>query len=633
MIGRRRFGVTCDLALLAVAQYGFLRIVLNWRSLHGVGNTIAVTTVIGFLALWQVGAHRHVWSRISLQDVVGLFTAACIVALGTATIVSVQVGVHAFPRVLAGGIFMYVCGWAAPRLLMRLWLERYRPGGGERRTGVEPVLVYGSRRRAEQFIKVAAGDTRYRVVGFLHENRSLAGKRLHGVDALGSLADLGTILAQLVVKRQFVKRLIVAEDGERVDELAAALAAAAEHGLLLCRLPSLLSLVEPSRVGDIVKAVAIEDILHREQVLLKDPRVPLCIAGKTVLVTGAGGSIGSELVRQIAVHKPSRLVLVESCEFNLYRIDMELAQRFPHVKRVTALCDVRDHAAMTGIFERERPQIVLHAAALKHVPLMEAHLDQAILTNISGTYNVATLARDHGAEIVTLVSTDKAVNPSSVMGCTKRWAEIICQSLDESRVRDGNATRYACVRFGNVLDSAGSVVPLFRQQIEAGGPVTVTHRDVTRFFMTIPEACELILVATAATAQDKPEASPVYVLDMGEPVRITDLAERMIQLHGLRPHDDIAIEFVGLRPGEKLYEELAHATEDLMPAPFPKASLARARACSVEVLEDALARVVASARGGSAYEMTEALRSLVPEYAGQPRRGVTGRIQVLAEAS
>lgn len=629
-MGRRRFGMARDLVLLALAQYSLLRIVLNWRSLEGVAITVALSTAIGFVALWRVGAHRHVWGRIALQDVVGLFTAGCVVALGSAAIVSGLVGLHAFTRVLVGGIFMYVCGWAAPRLLMRLWLEWYRMAGNERRTAVEPVLVYGSRRRAEQFIKVAAGDNKYRVVGFLHEDTGLAGKRLHGVDAMGSLSALGPILAQLGTKRQFVKRLIVAEDGERPDELAAALAAAAEHGLLLCRLPSLLSLVEPSRIGDIVKAVSIEDILHREQVLMKDPRVPLCLTDKTVLVTGAGGSIGSELVRQIAVHKPARIVLVENCEFNLYQIDMEMAQRFPHVRRVTALCDVRDHAAMAGIFARQRPQIVLHAAALKHVPLMEAHLDQAILTNITGTYNVATLARDHGAELVTLVSTDKAVNPSSVMGCTKRWAEIICQSLDEARVRDGTATRFASVRFGNVLDSAGSVVPLFRQQISAGGPVTVTHRDVTRFFMTIPEACELILVATAATAQTRPEASPVYVLDMGEPVRIADLAERMIQLHGLRPHDDIAIEYVGLRPGEKLYEELAHAAEDLMPAPFPKASLARARTCSIEVLDDALARVVASARHGDAYDMTEALRTLVPEYAGQPGRAAAARAKALA---
>ncbi|WP_194492318.1 UDP-N-acetylglucosamine 4,6-dehydratase family protein, partial [Polymorphobacter multimanifer] len=363
----------------------------------------------------------------------------------------------------------------------------------------------------------------------------------------------------------------------------------------------------------------IEDILHRDQISIQGSRAPAYLHGKTVLVTGAGGSIGSELVRQIAVHKPDSIILVESCEFNLYQIDLQMSQRFPHVKRITALCDVRDRQLLAHIFDRHRPAIVLHAAALKHVPLMETHLDQAILTNILGTHNVATLAADYGAEIMTLVSTDKAVNPTSVMGCTKRWAEIICQSLDEARDRRASATRYACVRFGNVLDSAGSVVPLFRQQIAAGGPITITHRDITRYFMTIPEACELILVATAATAETAPPSSQVFVLDMGSPIRIVDLAIRMIQLHGLRPNEDIAIDYVGLRPGEKLYEELAHSEEDLVPAPFPKASLARARACSLEMLDTALARVLHAARHGSVSDMDDALRVLVPEYSGRHR--------------
>lgn len=615
--------MACDLLLLLAAQYGLLRVVLNWRHWDGLGITAGLSLVIAFFTLWQVGAHRHVWSRISLQDVIGLLIAASIVAVGTAFIVSAQVGIVAFWRVLVGGIVMYVCAWAAPRLVMRLWLERFQTSRAVRDAAVEAVLIYGSGRRTEQFIKVSAGDTKYRVVGFLHEDRGLAGRRLLGVDAMGSLDDLRQILQQLGSKRIDVKRLIVAEDGERPDELAAALAAAAEHGLLLCRLPSLLSLVDATRTNDIVKAVSIEDILHRDPVQLKDTRVPPCIAGKSVLVTGAGGSIGSELVRQIALHKPAEIVLLESCEFNLYQIDMQLSQRFPHVNRVTALCDIRDRQAMEAIFARHRPQIVLHAAALKHVPLMETHLDQAILTNIMGTHNVATLARDYGAEIVTLVSTDKAVNPSSVMGCTKRWAEIVCQSLDAAR---GNTMpRYACVRFGNVLDSAGSVVPLFRQQIAAGGPVTVTHRDVTRYFMTIPEACALILAATAATGEARLEASAVYVLDMGAPIRIADLAERMIQLHGLRPHDDIPVKFVGLRPGEKLYEELAHSAEDLVPAPFAKASLAKARTCSLDMLDVALERVIASARSGDEAEMELALQSLVPEYAGQSRQVTTDK--------
>ncbi|WP_439533843.1 polysaccharide biosynthesis protein [Polymorphobacter sp.] len=611
-----------------------LHVVLNWKSIDGLAGTIAASVVIGFGALWLAGAHRHVWGRIALQDVVGLLFAAIVVALSTAAIVALQVGADAFSRVLLGGIVMYVCGWAAPRLMMRLWLEWYSGRTVGPPSAVEPVLVYGSRRRTEQFIKIAADGTKYRVVGFLHDDPGLSGKRLHGVDSMGSLAHLGHALARLSAKQHEVKRLIIAGDGERPDELQAALDAAAKHGLLLCRLPSLLSLVEPSRLGEVVKAVSIEDILHRDQISINDSRVPTTIAGKTVLVTGAGGSIGSELVRQIATHKPAGIILVESCEFNLYQIDLQMSQRFPHVERITALCDIRDRAAMATIFDRYRPSIVLHAAALKHVPLMETHLDQAILTNILGTHNVATLASDYGVEIMTLVSTDKAVNPTSIMGCTKRWAEIICQSLDEARDHRASPTRYACVRFGNVLDSAGSVVPLFRQQINAGGPLTVTHRDITRFFMTIPEACELILVATAATAQTRPNSSQVFVLDMGDPIRIADLAERMIQLHGFRPYEEIDIEYVGLRPGEKLYEELAHRDEDLMPAPFPKANLARARGCSLETLDAALARILHCARHGNEADMEEALRELVPEFSGRPRRAPARPVvEALAAAS
>lgn len=610
--------MACDLLLLVMAQVALLHVVLNWKSPSGLAVTISLSLVMGFLALWAANAHRHVWGRVSLHDVMGLFGAAFGVAVTTAALVSFHVGMAAFSRVLIGGTVMYVCAWAAPRLLMRLWLEWYR-GRRVPASNVEPVLVYGSRGRTEQFIKIAAESSKYRVVGFLHDDGSLSGKRLHGVDAMGPLSAIGEALLRLRAKQHDVKRLVIAGDLERPDELAEALVAAAEHGLLLCRLPSLLSFVEPSRIGEAMQAVSIEDILHRDQVSIQDPRVPVSLAGKVVLVTGAGGSIGSELVRQIALHRPASIVLVESCEHNLYQIDMQMSQRFPRVPRTAALCDVRDRAALAGIFARYRPAIVLHAAALKHVPLMETNLDQAILTNIMGTHNVATLAADHGAEIMTLVSTDKAVNPTSIMGCTKRWAEIICQSLDEARGDDPSATRFACVRFGNVLDSAGSVVPLFRQQISAGGPLTVTHRDMTRYFMTIPEACELILVATAATAQTRPARSQVFVLDMGDPIRIMDLAERMIQLHGLRPNHDIAIEFVGLRPGEKLFEELAHRDEDLTPAPFPKASLARARGCAIDHLEIALGRVFHTARQGDDVDMVDALTALVPEYAGRQR--------------
>jgi len=305
---------------------------------------------------------------------------------------------------------------------------------------------------------------------------------------------------------------------------------------------------------------------------------------------------------------------MDASEYNLYKIDGELARTFPNVPRATALCDVRNFEAVRRVFLAHRPNLVLHAAALKHVPLLEDHASEAVLTNVVGTRNVARAASEAEVEVMTLVSTDKAVNPTNVMGCTKRWAEIICQSSDAQRRKGLTKTRYVCVRFGNVLDSAGSVVPLFREQIARGGPLTVTHAEVTRFFMTIPEACELILSATAATRLTRPESSQVYVLDMGEPVKIMSLAERMIQLHGLRPGHDIEIRVTGLRPGEKLYEELAHEAEELMPAPISRAHLAKARAPEMRLVEKAYAELVEVVDGGSRDDIVHALRKLVPEF-------------------
>ncbi|MFS0738523.1 nucleoside-diphosphate sugar epimerase/dehydratase [Sphingomonas sp. 1P06PA] len=517
--------------------------------------------------------------------------------------------------VFVGTGMMMTCAWSAPRLLFRLWIERrnYRARAA---AGLgEPVLLYGSGRRAEQFIRTNAETQRYAILGFLHEDARLRGRRIRGVLSKGSLANLDSVLAGFRMTGIAPQRLIVTEDGERPDELAAALEAAAVCGLRLARLPSILGLVERG-AGDVLRPVSIEDILHRDPIRLDAGAVSAAIGGRTVLVTGAGGSIGSELVRQIAGCSPARIVLLESCEFNLYAIDAEFDRAFPRVQRKMALCDVRDRAALARVFACERPDIVLHAAALKHVPMLEGHPSEAVLTNIQGTRNVAELSRSHGVEIMTLVSTDKAVNPTSVMGCTKRWAEMLCQALDADC--GGGPTRFVCVRFGNVLDSAGSVVPLFRKQIAEGGPLTVTHPDVTRYFMTIPEACELILFATTNTLAQQPEDGAVYVLDMGEPVSIVSLAERMIQLHGLRPNVDIAIQITGLRPGEKLYEELAHSAEALKPAGFPKASLARPRAPALDLLIDATDAICAAARAGDTDAVLASLTMMVPEYAGPP---------------
>lgn len=636
LIGRKPLLLLTDLMLAVTAMIVLQFGLLNFKHFEDAVYLTSIGAAAALCSLYLVKTHMQVWRCVSLLDLLALVGAAAATALVIAA-ASFRLepppamgGLGFAARLLLGSLVMLVAGWSAPRLLYRLWEEWQAPARpGETVAEAEPVLLYGSGPRADQFIRVNAATRRYDILGLFHENRALAGRRIRGVVARGSLDRLGEVMTSLHARGVFPKRLIVTEDRERPDEIAAALEAAAVNGLRLARLPSLLGLLDGFG-GDMVRPVAIEDILNRGPVRLGHPAVESALAGATVMVTGAGGSIGSELVRQIAGFRPARIVLVDQGEFNLYEIDMELGRAFPKVPRAIALCDVRDAGALRRVFARHRPAIVLHAAALKHVPMLEHHPEQAVLTNVLGTRNVALLSREFGVKVMTLVSTDKAVNPTNVMGCTKRWAEIICQTYDRDRDGSAESTRFVCVRFGNVLDSAGSVLPLFRKQIARGGPVTVTHRAITRYFMTIPEACELILTGMASTFSGKPAESQVYVLDMGEPVRIYSLAEQLIQLHGLRPHEDIEIRVTGLRAGEKLHEELAHDAEHLMPASFPKASLARARATDEATLTRAFDRLIAAAEIANRGAMLAILSELVPEFAPDPRDAGESRIRAVA---
>lgn len=615
-MGRKRFVLAVDILCALIAEALLLVVVLNANAPGPVLTLLAVTVIASACAMYLFRTYRQLWSRVTLGDVMDLAKAAAVVAAAIALASYWDFGPHAPIRVGTGSFFVLMAGWAGPRILARLWWES-EAGSDEpnEKREREPILLLGADRRASMFIKSNALDPRYEIVGFFHPDPRMKGRLVSGVPGLGTIDDMGDEIRRLAKLGLKPTRLVVANDDARDGSLAIGLDHAARHGLILCRLPDAVRLVSSSEP---VQAVTIEDILHRETVSLNRPEVPKVVRGARILVTGAGGSIGSELVRQIAAYAPASIILVENSEYNLYAIDRELAETFPHIARVAELIDVRDEERLARVFANHRPQVVLHAAALKHVPLLEQHPDQAVLTNIMGTRNLARLALQHGVLQFTLVSTDKAVNPTNAMGCTKRWAEMICQSHDAEAARIGAATRFACVRFGNVLGSAGSVVPLFRQQIAKGGPVTITDAAMTRYFMTIPEACELILTATAATLASEEREPRVFVLDMGEPVRIVSLAERMIQLHGKRPYEDIAIKFTGLRPGEKLYEELAHPEENLVPASFARASLADARTPAFETVDAAARTLIEVARRGEDSEIRAALRRFVPEYIEGP---------------
>src|SRR5262249_24182146 len=365
--------------------------------------------------------------------------------------------------------------------------------------------------------------------------------------------------------------------------------------------------------------VAIEDLLGRPQAVLDRESMRRLIEGRRVLVTGAGGTIGAELVRQVAALGPPRLTLFDSSESQLYSIDREILEAHPDLPREALIGDVRDAARVDEAIATARPELVFHAAALKHVPIVEAHPIEGVLTNTIGTRNVAEACRANRVGAMVLISTDKAVNPGNVMGATKRVAEMICQALDLAEAAHPSGTRYVTVRFGNVLGSTGSVVPLFQHQLTRGGPLTVTHPEITRFFMTVREAVELVLQA-AALAQEEEARGRIFVLDMGEPVRIVDLARQMIRLAGLKPDQDVRIEFIGLRPGEKLHEELFYGDEALAPTRIPSIRLASPRSLDAASLAPLLDGLAEAARERRDDRVREIFARLVPEFTGSLRR-------------
>jgi FlaA1/EpsC-like NDP-sugar epimerase len=470
--------------------------------------------------------------------------------------------------------------------------------GGDKE--VRRALILGAGQAAKRLM-AGIHQQGWIVMGMLDDDPVKQGARIAGVPVLGPLEAVNdrAVLGAAT-------HLIIALPGGTARQRRRAFELASSAGLPVLTVPSAAELRPgDSDVARGVRDIEPEDLLGREPVKLDEQGIDKVLHGKTVLITGAGGSIGSELCRQVARYQPSRLVLVELSEFNLYTVEQELSHRFPGLELVRLIGDVKDLAQMERVLQAWRPQIVFHAAAYKHVPLMEEHNSWAALRNNTlGTYNAALASARAGVERFVLISTDKAVNPTNVMGATKRAAEMVISSL----ANEYTSTRFMAVRFGNVLGSSGSVIPKFKEQIERGGPITVTHPEIIRYFMTIPEAARLVLQAAAIG-----ESGQVLVLDMGEPVKIVDLARDMIRLSG-RSVDDIRIEFTGLRPGEKLYEELLADADATIATPIARLRIARLgdRGSAIQRVLDA-----AHAQTG---ELTDAdvralLREVVPEYA------------------
>jgi len=436
-----------------------------------------------------------------------------------------------------------------------------------------------------------------RPVGFLDDDQTKQGKMIHGVPVLGFIDDIDRL-------PESFDEILIATPSAKAEQMRRIVAACDRTGKRYRTMPGIGELIDGKVSVKAIREVTIEDILGREEVHLDQDAIRSYLEGRRILVTGAGGSIGSELVRQICRFKPSKLGILEFSEFNLFSLESECRRRFAWIPIKGYLADVRDRSVTCRVFADFRPEVVFHAAAYKHVPIQEEHPQEAVRNNVIGTRNVIDAAAEAKAERFVLVSTDKAVRPTSVMGTTKRVAEMMVEC------RNGkSATRFVAVRFGNVLGSSGSVVPTFQQQIAQGGPVTVTHPEVTRYFMTIPEAAQLILQAGAMG-----EGGEVFILDMGKPVRIADMARDMIRLHGFEPDRDIPIQYIGLRPGEKLYEELITEGEGIVPTSHEKIRVIRGRSCDGEKLDADIEALVAAAARADALAIKQKLAEIVSEY-------------------
>ena len=586
-------------------------------------NGLPILVVIAAVVFRLSGLYRGIWRYASVPDLVQLIRAVSVVVLCFVAVMFLLTRLESLPRSLPVILwFVQIVLLGGPRFAYRLLKDR-RLGLGDHAPGVPriPVLLLGVGDAAELFIRSLdqnAGAA-YRVVGMLDDKGRRVGHAVRGVPVLGGPDDLPRVVEELDRRGDRPQRLIVTKGQTEIPGavLRDLLDQAESLGLALSRLPSLTEFKSALGEGKIeVRPIALEDLLGRPQAVLDRGAISSLVTGRRVVVTGAGGTIGSELVRQIAALQPESLILVDAGEFNLYAIEMEVRERFPGLDLQAVIADVRDRDRIFRLFQARRPAMVFHAAALKHVPLVEANPCEGALTNVIGTRNVADAARAGGCQAMVLISTDKAIRPTSVMGATKRFAESYCQALDVLPPRDGTetATRYMTVRFGNVLGSSGSVVPLFTRQLAKGGPLTVTHPEMRRYFMTVREAVELVLQASAHGAARGQDRGKLLVLDMGEPVKIVDLARQMIRLAGYRPGVDIRIEFTGLRPGEKLFEEILTAAEAPTRTEADGVFLASPRVIDYALINRALGELEAAARAGDADRVLTILTNIVPDF-------------------
>jgi FlaA1/EpsC-like NDP-sugar epimerase len=563
--------------------------------------TLPWVLAMNAILFWRLGLYRGLWRYASLPDLQKILAAVFVAALAAPALFLLAAPAPAVPRsVFLMAPLLLIGLMSGSRLAYRAWKEQ-RLLGVVRHPEANPVIVLGAGASASALLRDLANSSQWRVAALLDDDARKHGGAIHDVKIVGGLNRV-----RETAERMGVTQVIIAMPGATHAARKRALDLCQEAGLRVMTVPAYADIVSGKVSVSQLREVELDDLLGRDPVQLDDAQLSGLLKGKTVLVTGAGGSIGSELCRQIARFGPARLVLVENSEYALYLIEQEFRDQHPQLPVAAVIGDAKDEARVTEVFTRHAPEVVFHAAAYKHVPLMEAdNAFQAVANNALSTIVTARAAQAAGTQTYVLVSTDKAVNPTNVMGASKRLAEMLCQALQPRA-----ATRFVMVRFGNVLGSTGSVIPRFREQIARGGPVSVTHPDIERYFMSIPEAAQLVLQAAQLGS-----GGEIYILDMGEPVKIAELARQMIRLSGFS-EQDIRIEFTGLRPGEKLFEEVLVDDETTLPTPHPKLRVARARTAENGALpEEVLTWLTDTSSAGVAPDAVRArLKAWIPEY-------------------
>src|SRR3989344_4027100 len=566
--------------------------------LQGVLALILLTTLVSF---WLLRLYSFSWGHVGITDILSLGKAVMASAVVVGVLFLMFPGIVPFsglPRsvflmsyVL---IFFFTSGIRLGKRIWGAYVQNFGNYNGER------MLIVGAGDAGAELLRSVLASGEYVPVGFVDDDAAKRGTSIHGVRVLGAIEEIPSLAAE-----HKVTHIVIALPSAGSESIKRAVEAGRKAGILKMKIvPPLAELIHGEVSLQQLREVEVKDLLGREPLFLDSDVIERFLTGKKVLITGAAGSIGSELARQALKFVPSSLVLVDQDESGLFMMGDELRRRGVATELVVMVADIRNGERMEQVFEELRPEVVFHAAAYKHVPLMEQYPEEAVRTNVLGTGVVAKAAMKTGTEIFVYVSTDKVVNPTSVMGASKRFGEMVCQLFNKK----GN-TRFVAVRFGNVLDSRGSVIPLFRSQLKRGGPVEVTHPDMQRYFMLTAEACLLVMQASAIG-----QGGEVFVLDMGKPVKILDLAHEMIRLSGLEPDKDIPVVFSGIRRGEKLFEELLTAEEGIVETPHPKVFVAKLPLVQEQQIMEGLEKLKKACGQGNQKELRLLLAELVPSY-------------------